>query len=322
MTARERRPRRGPRPSEGFDPTVPFTSAEAAQQGISRAVLRSNAYLSLLHGVYIASTVTVTPALRSAAPLAVAAPGAWASHASAARIIGAPLPALPGEHISVIDPRERPSRRGVTPHVAPEDSRVRVHRGARISASEQMFVELGEQLTFVDHVVVGDWLVRHNWASLKELRAFAARSSLRGASAARVAVSFVRARVDSPMETRLRMLFVLAGFPEPEVNLSVDLGDGRRRYDLCWPGVKVIAEYDGRHHIEREGQWADDLLRAEDIDDDGWRRRTFIARDIYNTPHLTIERMERLLRSVGLAGMPDRLRDDWRAHFPVKDGYL
>lgn len=322
MTANERRPRRGPRPPEGFDPTVPFTSAEAAQQGITRAALRSDAFRTLLHGIHIASSVAVTPELLAAAPLATAAPGAWVSHASAARIIGVPLPALPGEHVSVADPRERPSRRGVTPHVAPEDSRTRVHRGARISAPEQVFVELGEQLTLVDHVVVGDWLVRHKWISLKELRAFAATSSLRGASAARAAAAFVRERVDSPMETRLRMLFVLAGFPEPEVNLTFDLGDGRRRYDLCWPGVKVIVEYDGRHHIERQDQWAEDLLRAEDIEDDGWRRRTFIARDVYNTPHLTLERMEGLLRRVGLAGMPDRLRDDWRAHFPVKDGYL
>lgn len=322
MAENERRPRRGARPAAGFEPGVPFTSAEAAQQGISRAALRSDAYRALMHGIYISSAVPVTPALLSAAPLAAAAPGAWASHASAARIIGAPLPALPGEHVSVVDPRDRPSRSGVTPHVAPASARVIAHCGVRISAPAQMFVELGAQLTLVDHVAVGDWLVRQRWVTLRELRTFVAASSLPGASAARAAAAFVRERVDSPMETRLRMLFVLAGFPEPEVNLSFDLGDGRRRYDLSWPGVKVIAEYDGRHHIEREDQWAEDLLRAEEIDEDGWRRRTFIARDIFNTPHLTLERMERLLRREGLAGMPARLREDWRAHFPIKDGYL
>jgi hypothetical protein len=75
------------------------------------------------------------------------------------------------------------------------------------------------------------------------------------------------------METRLRMLIVLAGLPEPQVNLTLRAGDGTplRRYDLCWPEVRVIVEYDGRHHVEREEQWEADLDRREADDDDGWR---------------------------------------------------
>ena len=40
----------------------------------------------------------------------------------------------------------------------------------------------------------------------------------RGAKLARRAARFVRDGVDSAMETRLRMLLVLAGLPAPEVN--------------------------------------------------------------------------------------------------------
>lgn len=50
--------------------------------------------------------------------------------------------------------------------------------------------------------------------------------------------------------------------------------------------------------------------------------QVFVAKDVYNTPHLTVERMARLLRAAGLRDMPRVLRDDWRAHFPVRHGYL
>lgn len=316
------RRRRVPRTSDGFDPRRPFTVEEAGAAGISPKALRSRTYRSVIRSVHVLADVPDSPGLVGAALLAIAPPRAWVSHASAGRILGLPLPALPGEHVSVVDARERIRRAGVRCHVGAASARVHVAGDLVYSAPVQVFVELAEQLTLVDLVVVGDWMVRKGMVTLDRLRAFVGESRLRGASAARVAVAFVRERVDSPMETRLRMLFVLAGFPEPDVNLTVDAGNGRRRYDLCWPGVKVIAEYDGRHHAEREEQWEADLERREQIDDDEWRIRVFVARDIYNTPDRTLDRMAFLLRAKRLPGMPRRLKDDWRAHFPVKDGYL
>lgn len=277
----------------------------------------------LLNGVYVDVRVTRTPELIGLA-LLLGTPGdAWVSHASAARILGVPLPALPGEHVTVVTKAARTKRRGVRSHVGDPASQV-VRRGALVySAPEQVFVELAEQLTLVDLVVVGDWLVHGELVTLVRLREFVASSRLSGSAAARAAVAFVRERVDSPMETRLRMLFVLAGFPEPVVNETFHVaGIGRRRFDLCWPGVKVIAEYDGRHHVEREEQWQADLERREQIDDDEWRIRVFVAKDVFNSPDRTLERMAKLLRDRRLPGMPKMLRDDWRAHFPVKEGYL
>ena len=89
----------------------------------------------------------------------------------------------------------------------------------------------------------------------------------------RRAAAYVRAEVDSPMETRLRMLLVLAGLPEPSINVKIRAVDGEvlRRYDLSFPTVRVIVEYDGRQHIERVEAWESDLERREAIDGDGWR---------------------------------------------------
>jgi len=91
-------------------------------------------------------------------------------------------------------------------------------RGVRVSAPAQMFVELAQLLPLVDLVVVGDALVRLRRVTAGGLRAFCAASP---SQAARRAATHVRAEVDSPMETRLRMLIVLAGLPEPHINYRV-----------------------------------------------------------------------------------------------------
>lgn len=329
MTQQRRSPtgarrRREPRPLQRFDPRKPFTRAEAIQAGIDPMELASKAYRRLLVNVYVDSSVPVTPALCAEAPLALAPATAWASHASAARIIGAPIPALPGEHVSVLSPGERLSRQGVRSHVADGTSLIWNRQGLRISAPRQMFVELATQLGLIDLVVVGDWLVKNRQVTLSELSEFCASSSHRGAKDARRAAAYVRERVDSPMETRVRMLLVLAGLPEPEVNLTIRDVDGqpKRRYDLSWPGVKVIVEYDGRHHIDRIEEWEADLERREAIDDDGWRIIVLIAKNVFDRPDLTIERVARLLRSRRLAGVPRVLSDDWRPHFPVRELYV
>jgi very-short-patch-repair endonuclease len=98
--------------------------------------------------------------------------------------------------------------------------------------------------------------------------------------------------------------------------IRADNGDPLRRYDLSWPSVRVIVEYDGRHHVERESQWEADLERREAIDDDGWRIVVITARGIYREPGRTVERVWRVLRARGLSGLPARPSERWRAHFP------
>jgi len=89
-----------------------------------------------------------------------------------------------------------------------------------------------------------------------------------------------------------------------------------RKYDLCWPSIKLIVEYDGRQHVEREDQWESDIGRREKIDDDGWRILVFIAKDIYNTPGNTLKRIHRQLVARRLPGVSTHLSPQWQLHFP------
>lgn len=297
-----------------FDPTRPFLRASAAATG-SVKKLRTPAYRRLLHGIYVLAAVEVTPVLIAEAALLPFGEKAWASHATAARVLNLPIPALPGEHVTVVERRRRRGRKDVTCHLS-RKGWVNEISGIRVSAPQQVFVELATQLNLVDLVIVGDHMVRKSLVDLETLRRFCADASGPGAALARTAAGYVRDGVDSPMETRLRLLIVLAGLPEPEVNLLVGDEVERRKYDLSYRRSKTILEYDGRQHVERIEQWEADLERREAIDDDQWRIMVFVAKDIYRSPGRTLERIQRALLLRGEPGVPKSLSDAWQAHFP------
>lgn len=118
------------------------------------------------------------------------------------------------------------------------------------------------------------------------------------------------------METRSRLLVVLAGLPEPEVNVCLhdDAGEVRRRLDLAYRRYRLAIEYDGRQHAESQRQWESDVARREELDSEDWRIITLLAKDIYKQPAATLERVVRAMRKVGMA-VP-RPADEWRRHFP------
>lgn len=160
--------------------------------------------------------------------------------------------------------------------------------------------------------------MRRQLVSVAQLRAHCAAATGDGAAHSQAAGAFVRERVDSPMETRLRMLIVLAGLPEPEVNLTFgdDEGMAFRRYDLSWRRARLIVEYDGRHHVERVEQWESDLARREEIEDDEWRILVVVASGVYRTPGATLAKIHRLLRARGQGGVSQTLDPGWQRHFP------
>lgn len=300
-----------------LDARRPFTRADGVAAGISPKALRGSRFRRLVRNVYVSAESPVTAHQRVEAALLLFDAEAFASHGSAARLYGVPIPAHPLEHVSVTRASLRRRTSGIECHLCLEPS-VRTLKGLRVSDPGQLFVELAGLLSLVDLVVVGDALVRAGWTTPAELIDSCGRSDARGAvGAARTAASYVRDGVDSPMETRLRMLIVLAGIPEPEVNLVLRDVDGQpvRRYDLCWPTARVVVEYDGRHHVEREAQWEADLDRREAIDDDGWRILVVTSRGIYREPERTLARIHRVLSRRGLPGLPARLDEGWRPHF-------
>jgi hypothetical protein len=127
-----------------------------------------------------------------------------------------------------------------------------------VSTPWQAFADLASTGTdLVDLVVAGDSLVKAARIAPEAIVEFAQRWNGRGAKVARRAARLIRAGVDSPQETRLRLLVVLAGLPEPEVNWVIwdENGHWVRRYDMCYRKYKLVLEYDGRLHAESDQQW-------------------------------------------------------------------
>lgn len=306
-------------PATTLDTRRPFTRAEAVAAGLDPRLLRGSRFRRIFRGVYVDASAAVDEVVRLRAALALHPEGAFVSHLSAARLFGLPVPPTPDVHVSVLRQQDRRSRAGLRSHVGGPDPRLVEHRGVRASHPLQMFVEVASSLSLVDLVVVGDALLRVFRLDADRLVSWCAASTDRHATAARAAAAFVRSEVDSPMESRLRMLIVLAGLPEPEVNHKIRDESGRVaiRLDLSYPRLKLIVEYDGRQHAQDTKQWQRDLERREFFDDEEWRILVVTAQGIFREPEQTLARIRKALVARGCA-VPRRFDDAWRPHFPPR----
>lgn len=300
-----------------LDARHPFLRRTALDAGVTPKKLRGPGYRCVLAGIYVSAATVVTPLVRVRAALLPYGDVAWASHASAARVYDLPIPTIADEHVSVRRAGLRRRHRGVKAHVG-RHGETRVVDGVRVSGPLLLFVEMAAVLGLVDLVVLGDAMVRRRLVTPEGLVRSCEVSRHKAAAPARRAAAYVRRDVDSPMETRLRMLIVLAGLPEPVINLKVrdETGDVLRKYDLSYPAVKVAVEFNGKVHVLVPGAWEADLERRSAVDDAEWRLMPVISSGIYATPAQTLGRIHRVLRARGLPGVPLRLDDGWRAHFP------
>lgn len=292
---------------------LPFTYRQARDRGLTRGRLLSDDYVQLLHGVYVRADVKVDGYVAARAILLVAQPGAFLSHHSAARLWGGVVPDHSLAHVSIPAGRGRSTRRDVVVH---SSSRVPTRfRGQPVTTAVDTFLDLAAYLELVDLVILGDSLVRRSRCAPKDLVEAAAAGSGRGIRLARRAAGLVRAGVDSPMETRSRMLRVLSGLPELETDLRFYDGQGQlvRRLDAGDRATLTAVEYDGRHHVQREEQWEADLLRRDEFEDQEWRIVTLVSKDIYTTPGRTVDRLARIFRRRGLTVGPRS--HEWRRHF-------
>lgn len=302
-----------------LDVRKPFSRDQARAAGVPLARLLSREFHRVGHDQYVAAAVPITTKVRAQAALNIAPAGSFVSHHTAAELWGAVVPATCDTHVSLPTDRGRSVRRGVQCHVAPLGSCTTTLRGLRISTPEQAFLELAAAgANLVELVVAGDGLAKKKRTTPEALIAAAEESSGRSVRVARRAAGLVRLGVDSPMESRTRMLLVLAGLPEPEVNLILRglHGEWRRRFDMYYKRQRVLVEFDGRQHAENEEQWEGDIYRREELDQRGERLIVVTRRGIYDEPLRTLERVRTALVERGATGLPRRFRPEWERYFP------
>lgn len=297
--------------------SMPITRAEALRRGHSLKELRGPKFQRLYRGVYLPAGTPSTLGQRACGALLIAPPGAYASHHTAARLWGAVPPETDQTHISVPG-GTRSVRDGIAAHRAETTFPPTERRGVPLSAPVAVFLEMATlHLDLVALVVLGDSLARRTRITPESLVSAVTGWSGRGARLARRAAVLVRAGVDSAMESRLRMMIILAGLLEPDVNVILRGPDGewQVRFDLCYPTLKLIIEYDGGHHRLDVDQWSSDLKRREWLERQGWRIIIVNSDAYYKEPRETLARIRQALADRGCPTLPARTPAVWDRHF-------
>jgi hypothetical protein len=308
-----------PQQKYGLDVRNPFTRADARAAGITMRELIGRRYQKIFYNLYVGADVSVTPQVRARGALRLAGSNSYISRHTAAELWGLPVPHDDHTHITVPEHGERLRRQGIKSHLGQAAASRSLRIGIPLSTPEQTFIDLAAiGMNLVDLVVLGDAMLKAELTTIPTLIAGIEAWQGYGTRLALRAARLVREGVDSPMETRLRLLIVLAGLPEPTVNVIVRGEDGswRMRFDLCYVQQRLIVEYDGRRHADNPEQWERDIYRREDLDRMGYRLLIVTSRGIYKEPHRTLERVRAALRRSGVR-VPSRFKNEWRRHFPT-----
>jgi hypothetical protein len=296
-----------------------LTRAKARDACIPLEALLGPTYTKLFYDAYVPSTAKISLRTQAETALRVVAWGAHISHHTAVQLWGGVAPPTSRVHLTFADQRARTRRDGIAAHRSPLRPATTRWKGILLSTPTQAFLDLASAgAELVDLVIAGDSLVKATRTPPEDFVHAAETWCGNRARLARRAAGLIREGVDSPMETRLRLLLVLAGFPEPTVNLILRAADGEWfvRFDLCFEEWKVAVEYDGRQHAFDRRQWSSDIDRREALDRLGWRLIVVRAEDLYAEPERTLQRVRETLVERRAAGIPAHFRQEWSRHFP------
>lgn len=206
-----------------------------------------------------------------------------------------------------------PRRRGVAGHrLTLRDGDLADLDGVVLTSVARTWVDLATMLPIEDLVVAGDAIVSEHtrtfgparvaMVSLSELRAFVARANgVHGVRKARLALDDLRVGVDSPPETKLRLMLEDARLPAFMPNCPVMDALGRPVWtDLGCPEYRTCLEYEGLHHLSPEQQ-ALDAYRDQRVADAGWRQVKINRIDMRQGQRWVVARVAQALRKQGWA---------------------
>jgi len=296
-------------------PTAPFLTREGPALGVSRRRLATPEFRPVFAGVSVASMIPDTVVVRAKAALLLAPEGGVISHWTAARVWGGVVPDNDWTHVSFMrDVRFRV--KGVKHHRFRHRLDIKKWQGLPITSPGQTFCHLARYLGLVDLVALGDRLVKKGRCTPSELVQYADAWSGQCREDAMQGARLVRERVDSVPESALRLLMVLAGLPEPQVDIPIRDAEGniRFRIDLGFEEVRLAIEYDGRWHDVEEQREHDEWRRTELSTTEGWTFVVVRAEELYEKPEQLLERLVSELQARGIP-VPAVLSDAWRRHF-------
>src|SRR6266581_1046570 len=172
-----------------------------------------------------------------------------------------------------------------------------IRRGLRVTSAVWTIADLACRLPLTDAVALLDTALHGRLVYSGGLRDWACtHAGYRGVRRLKRALGLADPAAESVMETRLRLLLVLAGLPHPrgQVSLRDDFGVFLGRPDLYYPDARLAIEYDGATHRE---SLAADNRRQNRLIDGGYRLLRFTAGDVLDAPAAVVSLVRRALQA-------------------------
>lgn len=261
-----------------------FTVAEARCAGLTRRELQSGAYRRVAQGIYRLASLPETPEMILRCLHRSLPRDAVFSGATAAWLHGlATEPCRPAEVTVAEASWLRPRGKLAVVRTELERTEIVIRRELPATNALRTLTDLGRRAPLFDAVVALDEALHRRLVDQTDLHRFAAgHHGAKGVARLRRALDLVEPSAESPMETRLRLVLVLAGLPVPEVQPTVT-HEGRfvARPDLLYRAQRLVLEYDGGTHRD---SLAEDNRRQNRLISAGYRVLRFTASDVQRHP--------------------------------------
>lgn len=279
---------------------IAFRGSAAIAAGlITRGVLRGPAFLRLFPDTYVrAGAGPPNLMVRSLAAYRYVEGRGVLSGYSAAEVLEASCgPRDTPAEVIVPGRAQRPHPGLIVHRERPAPGEIVAVDGIRCTFPPRTAYDLGRRGSLVERVVGVDALARkHGFTPDLLLNFLVHYPGARGNDRLPEVLALADRCSGSPMETRLRLVLVLAGLPRPRSQWVVQDERARRAVwlDLAYPDHRIGIEYDGEDHTTPAGVRRD-IGRATDLVDLGWRIYRYTSDEVYGETERIVAQIGRAL---------------------------
>jgi hypothetical protein len=278
----------------------PFLGMEAVREGrITDYRLRTR-YRAVYRNVYVRKDTTLTAAARARAAWLWAGGDAVLARLSAAAVLGTEW--LDGDRPAELIRSDRHGPAGLLLHTWDVSSaETCIIGGMQCTTPARTAFDIGRTLPEDVAIPLLDALMRATRLNPADVLAIAhARPRHRGIQKLRVAMTLADAGAESPQESRVRLLLVKAGVPQPETQIECydRFGAPYIRMDMGWREWRVAVEYDGVQHWTDRRQRSWDIDRIAILEGMGWVV-VRVSAEMLKRPGVVVARVIGKLRAAG-----------------------
>lgn len=304
------------------------TFSELARGGLTHAdinrLVDNGELIRLRVGVYAhAHTGEDTPGYkrrerdfhaRTLATARMVEPGTVISHGSALALYGLPLHGIPLELPTVT--RHRPgggSRRSsaLICFNLPLDGAATRYEGVPVTTPARAIIDVTRTVGLESGICAADEAIRKRLCSRSELEAEAEAAKGRtGVARARQLAPLASGLAESVLESLIRLILVLGGLPEPELQVRLGVRSGERfRVDFYWRQWRLVGEADGFGKYgstpeEIRENWIAERMRERQLEEAGFVVIRWTWQDIYRPGRVVQQVKDEMRRQerLGLGG--------------------